>query len=97
MIGDPAAHAAKYYEHGADELIYMDIVASLYARDHLIEIIHKTARDVFIPITAVASIYGMNLVDIPLMKSRSGFYIVASVMVASVGAMLVYFRRKKWM
>src|SRR3990167_9081575 len=49
---------------------------------------------IFIPITAVASIYGMNLVVIPLMKSRSGFYIVASVMVASVGAMFVYFRRK---
>lgn len=52
---------------------------------------------IFIPITAVASIYGMNLVDIPLMKSRSGFYVVASVMVASVGAMLIYFRKKKWM
>ncbi len=52
---------------------------------------------IFIPITAVASIYGMNLVDIPLMKSRSGFYVVAAVMVASVGAMLVYFRKKKWM
>ena len=52
---------------------------------------------IFIPITAVASIYGMNMIDIPLMKSRSGFYVVASVMVVSVGAMLVYFRRKKWM
>lgn len=51
---------------------------------------------IFIPITAVASIYGMNLVDIPLMKSRAGFYVVAGVMVASVGAMLLYFRRKKW-
>ena len=60
MIGDPAAHAAKYYEHGADELIYMDIVASLYARDHLIEIIHKTARDVFIPITAGGGIRSID-------------------------------------
>jgi magnesium transporter len=52
---------------------------------------------IFIPITAVASIYGMNLVDIPLMKSRLGFYVVAAVMVFSVGVMLLYFRRKKWM
>ena len=51
---------------------------------------------IFIPITAVASIYGMNLVDIPLMKSRSGFYVVGSLMMLSVGVMLVYFRRKKW-
>lgn len=51
---------------------------------------------IFIPITAVASIYGMNLVDIPLMKSRSGFYFVGSLMVSSVVLMLIYFRRKKW-
>lgn len=51
---------------------------------------------IFIPITALASIYGMNLPDIPLMKSHWGFGIVAGMMVASVAFMIVYFRKKKW-
>src|SRR6478609_312410 len=50
-IGDPQEHARRYYEQGADELIYMDIVASLYGRNSLVDIISRTARDVFIPMT----------------------------------------------
>lgn len=51
---------------------------------------------IFIPITALSSIYGMNLPNIPLMKSNWGFGIVASIMASSVICMLMYFRRKKW-
>jgi magnesium transporter len=51
---------------------------------------------IFIPITALASIYGMNLIDIPFMKSHMGFYIVSSLMCISVAIMITYFRKKKW-
>jgi cyclase len=51
VIGDPQAYAQRYYEQGADELVYMDAVASLYGRNSLNEIIRHTARDVFIPLT----------------------------------------------
>lgn len=51
---------------------------------------------IFIPITALSSIYGMNLPNIPFMKSSWGFSIIASIMVASVTGMVIYFRRKKW-
>ena len=51
VIGDPQAHARKYYAQGADELVYMDIVASLYGRNSLHDIIRRTAQDVFIPLT----------------------------------------------
>lgn len=50
-IGDPNEYARKYYEAGADELIYMDIVASLYERNSLIDIVESTTKDVFVPIT----------------------------------------------
>jgi cyclase len=50
-IGDPQAHAQAYYEDGIDEIIYMDIVASLYNRNSLSEIVRYTAERVFIPIT----------------------------------------------
>ncbi|OGT39822.1 MAG: magnesium and cobalt transport protein CorA [Gammaproteobacteria bacterium RIFCSPHIGHO2_12_FULL_36_30] len=51
---------------------------------------------IFIPITALASIYGMNLPNIPLMKSHWGFGSVAAMMVASITFMVIYFRKKKW-
>ncbi|QDV49956.1 imidazole glycerol phosphate synthase subunit HisF [Gimesia fumaroli] len=51
VIGDPQEYAVKYYEDGADELIYMDAVASLYGRNNLSEIISRTVQNVFVPIT----------------------------------------------
>ena len=51
VVGDPAALALKYYHAGADELIYMDIVASLYGRNSLLDIVERAARDIFIPLT----------------------------------------------
>lgn len=51
VIGDPEVYAKKYYDHGADEIIYMDIVASLYGRSNLVEIVRKTAANVFVPMT----------------------------------------------
>ncbi len=51
VLGDPQEFTNRYYEQGADELIYMDIVASLYGRSNLIEIVQKAASNVFIPLT----------------------------------------------
>lgn len=51
VVGDPQQFARRYYEQGADELIYMDVVASLYGRNSLKDIISRTVRDVFIPLT----------------------------------------------
>jgi imidazole glycerol-phosphate synthase subunit HisF len=51
VIGDPQAYARRYYEQGADELIYIDIVASLYGRSKLTEIVRRAAHDVFVPMT----------------------------------------------
>lgn len=51
VIGDPQEYARRYYEQGADELIYMDIVASLYGRSNLVDIVRRAAHDVFVPLT----------------------------------------------
>lgn len=51
VLGDPEEFARHYYEHGADELFYMDVVASLYERNSLKDMIRKTAENIFIPIT----------------------------------------------
>ena len=44
-IGDPNDYARRYYEAGADEIVYMDIVASLYERNSLLDIVERTTRD----------------------------------------------------
>lgn len=51
VLGDPQVFAQMYYEQGADELIYMDIVASLYGRNNLTDIVRRTTENVFIPLT----------------------------------------------
>jgi cyclase len=51
VMGKPEQFARYYYENGADELVYMDVVASLYDRNSLHEIIERTAREIFIPLT----------------------------------------------
>ncbi|MBI2050307.1 MAG: imidazole glycerol phosphate synthase subunit HisF [Parcubacteria group bacterium] len=52
VVGDPEDMAKRYYEGGADELIYMDIVASLYGRNNLLDIVEKASERIFIPLTA---------------------------------------------
>jgi cyclase len=48
-VGSPKDLAKKYYEQGADEVIYIDIVASLYQRDILYQEIQESSNELFIP------------------------------------------------
>ena len=60
VIGDPQEYARRYYEQGADELLYMDSVASLYGRNNLSDIIKRTVQDVFVPITVGGGIRSVD-------------------------------------
>lgn len=51
VVGDPREFAHRYYAEGADEILYVDAVASLYQRNSLSELIKWTAAHVFIPMT----------------------------------------------
>ncbi len=51
VLGKPEDFARYYYENGADELFYQDVVASLYERNSLHAIVSKTAEKSFIPLT----------------------------------------------
>jgi len=50
-IGDPGEFARTYYKQGADEINYHDIVASLYERNSIGELVSLTAESVFLPMT----------------------------------------------
>ena len=56
VLGQPWEFAKHYYESGADELIFVDVVASLYQRNSLRDIISKTAQEIFIPLTVAGGI-----------------------------------------
>jgi len=63
VLGKPADFAKYYYEEGADELMFMDVVASLYERNSLHDIISETVKKIFIPITVgggLRSIYDIK-------------------------------------
>tara|TARA_R110000787_G_scaffold174448_3_gene287040 strand:+ start:9130 stop:9900 length:771 start_codon:yes stop_codon:yes gene_type:complete len=68
-LGPPADFAVRYYEQSIDELIYMDVVASLYGRNNLLDIVSRTAENVFIPITVGG---GIRAVDDAVKVLRAG-------------------------
>jgi cyclase len=50
-LGKPEFYAKRYYDQSADELLFMDIVASLYGRNTLCDLISKVANQIPIPLT----------------------------------------------
>ena len=69
VIGNPQDYAYRYYQQGADELIYMDAVASLYGRNHLAEIIKEAVKNIFVPLTVGG---GIRYVEDAAAVLRSG-------------------------
>ena len=69
VVGDPQEFARRYYDQGADELLYVDVVASLYGRNSLHDIVQSAARDVFVPLTVTG---GLRSVDDVRLMLRSG-------------------------
>ena len=59
-LGDPNAFARRYYEQGVDEIIYMDIVASLYQRNSLLDIVSGACHDVYVPLTVGGGIRSLE-------------------------------------
>lgn len=62
-IGDPQARATRYYQEGADELIYMDVVASLYGRNSLVDVVRHATEHIFVPITVGGGVRSLDDAD----------------------------------
>ena len=63
--GDPVELASLYEKEQADELVFLDITASLEKRKSLVDVIERTAREVFMPLTVgggITSIEDMRAV-----------------------------------
>ncbi|MET1125181.1 MAG: imidazole glycerol phosphate synthase subunit HisF [Archaeoglobaceae archaeon] len=58
--GDPVELAKRYDEEGADELVFLDITASPEGRETMIDVIERTAEQVFIPLTVGGGIKSID-------------------------------------
>ena len=50
-VGDPVSLAKKYYEDGADELVFLDISATIEKRKTMFDVVRRVAKEIFIPFT----------------------------------------------
>ena len=79
----------------------LESASSFYfsAQSHRMNEIMKTltiVSVVFIPLTFIVGIYGMNFENIPELKAPNGYFITLGVMFILVLGMIYYFKRKKW-
>ena len=65
-LGSPNVFASKYYESGIDEIYYYDVVASLYERNNIFEIVKQTTENVFVPITVGGGLRNIRDVETAL-------------------------------
>ena len=63
ILGDPLDFARHYYENGADEIIYIDNVATLYGTENNLKFVSKTAKNLFIPLTVGGGIKSIKKIE----------------------------------
>ena len=61
--GDPVELGARYSEDGADELVFLDITATIRSRKTIVELVEKVAENVFIPFTVGGGIQTVEQID----------------------------------
>jgi magnesium transporter len=52
---------------------------------------------IFIPVTFIAGVYGMNFENMPELKTQNGYFFTWGIMLSIIIGLLIYFKRKKWM
>ena len=63
VLGDPKKYAENYYQDGADEIIYHDVVASLYQRNNISSLIKRTSENIFLPMLVGGGINNKRQVE----------------------------------
>lgn len=66
ILGSPAEFARDYFQQGIDEIHYQDIVASLYNRSSIVDLVKETAEHVFVPLTVGGGIRSMEDIKVLL-------------------------------
>ena len=100
--GNPVKLARKYYEDGADELVFLDITASYEKRKTMLDLVEKVAKQIFIPFTVGGGI--STIQDIikffktcsfkicPFFTSKHGIILFVSILTISLAIQFRLFR-----
>jgi cyclase len=79
-VGSPLTFARKYYEAGIDEILIMDVVASLYRQDHMFEVLENVSKEVFVPITVGGGVRNISDFEILLQNGADKVAINSAVL-----------------
>ena len=63
ILGDPYNFAEQYYKSGADEIFYIDNVASLYGTNNLSKFVTKTSKNLFVPLSVGGGIHRLSQIE----------------------------------
>jgi magnesium transporter len=104
---------AKYYRDLHDHLIYESENLAMYREMivNLLDLYHSNLgmrmnqvikvltiiTTIFVPLTFIVGVYGMNFENMPELKTKNGYFIVLGAMALTVMFMLFYFRKKRWL
>jgi cyclase len=61
--GDPVELGARYSDTGADELVFLDITATIRSRKTIVDLVEKVAENVFIPFTVGGGVQSVEQID----------------------------------
>ena len=91
-----AKSLAELYFNMAADLIESYLALSSHRLNGVMQIL-TIITVIFVPLTFIAGIYGMNFENIPELRSNIGYFVVIGVMLVIAAIQLVLFRRKGWM
>lgn len=84
-----------------DDTTTLDSVTNFYfsAQTHKMNEIMKTLTiisAIFIPLTFIVGVYGMNFENMPELKTKNGYFVVVGIMFVMMLGMIYYFKRRRW-
>lgn len=87
--------ATLYYEVASD-LIEGYISLASHRLNNIMKIL-TIVTAIFVPLSFLAGVYGMNFENMPELKSRNGYFVLLSVMATIATILLLIFRRRRWL
>jgi magnesium transporter len=113
MTREQDEEIAKYYRDLHDHIIYESENLNMYREmlSNMLELYHSNQQmkmnqimkvmtimtTIFVPLTFLVGVYGMNFDNMPELHTSNGYYYVWGFMLVIVGFMLLYFQRKRWL
>jgi magnesium transporter len=97
--GDHISHVAELFDASRDTAAALsdELLSMMAQKTNEIMKMLTLMASLFIPLTFIAGVYGMNFENMPELKTRDGYFAVLTVMVVVAVGMLVFFRRRGWL